>query len=111
MNLDSKTLKNISTMPSVLSVSSIDPYGEIIYSTETDADITSFCSFVAGMNDALEQEMQLGAMRKVIIRGPKDNTLLIFKNDQDAILAVQTDRRTPISVISKKLEAIIGGIK
>jgi len=108
MNLDNRVLEAISAIPSVLSVSSIDPYGEIIYSTEIDMDITSFCSFVAGMNDTLEQETQLGAMRKVIIRGPKDNNLIIFKNEQDAILAVQADRKTPISVISKELEALVG---
>ena len=108
MNLDENVLKKISAMRSVLSVSSIDSYGEIIYSTENDTDITSFCSFVAGMNDSLEQEVQLGSMHKVVVRGPKDNNLIIFKNNEEVILAVETDRKTPISVISKKLEEIVG---
>ena len=108
MNLDENVLKKISAMRSVLSVSSIDSYGEIIYSTENNTDITSFCSFVAGMNDSLEQEVQLGNMHKVVVRGPKDNNLIIFKNNEEVILAVETDRKTPISVISKKLEEIVG---
>jgi predicted regulator of Ras-like GTPase activity (Roadblock/LC7/MglB family) len=108
MNLDENVLKKISAMRSVLSVSSIDSYGEIIYSTENDTDITNFCSFVAGMNDSLEQEVQLGRMHKVIVRGPKDNNLIIFKNNEEVILAVETDRKTPISIISKKLEEIVG---
>lgn len=108
MNLDENVLKKISAMRSVLSVSSIDSYGEIIYSTENDTDITSFCSFVAGMNDALEQEVQRGSMHKVIVRGPKDNNLIILKNNEETILAVETDRKTPISTINQKLEEIIG---
>jgi predicted regulator of Ras-like GTPase activity (Roadblock/LC7/MglB family) len=110
MNLDKNVLNAISALPSVLSVSSIDPYGEIIYSTEMETEISSFCSFIVGMNETLEKETQLGAMRKMIVRGPKDNNLLIFKNKQDAILAIETDRKVPISVISKKLETILGVI-
>ena len=110
MNLNNDVLQQISAIPSVVSVSSIAPYGEVLYSTENDTDITSFCSFVAGMNESLEQEAQLGAMRKVIVRGPKDHNLIIFSHE-DALLAVETDRKAPVSVISQKLEILVGGIK
>lgn len=110
MNLNNEVLQKISTIPSVVSVSSIDPYGEVLYSTDNDTDITSFCSFIAGMNESLEQEIQLGAMRKIIVRGPKDHNLIIFNHD-DALLAVETERKAPVSVISQKLEMLVGGIK
>lgn len=110
MNLNNDVLQKISAIPSVVSVSSIDSYGEVLYSTDNDTDITSFCSFVAGMNESLAQETQLGAMRKVIVRGPKEHNLIIF-NHEEVLLAVQTDRKAPVSIISQKLEILVGDIK
>lgn len=108
MNLNENLLQNIQEIPGVSNVSSIDEYGELLYSTEQNTDITSFISFVSGMNETLEEEMQVGSFNKMIIRGPKDDNLIIFK-DQDSILAVQTERKSPAIVISKKLDTLLAG--
>lgn len=108
MNLTDNLIQNIQAIPGVSTISSIDEYGELLYSTEPNIDITSFISFVSGMNEALEEEMQLGSFQKMIIRGPKDDNLIIF-NGQGAILAVQTERKSPAIVISKKLDTLLIG--
>jgi len=108
MNLNKELLHNIQKIPGISNISSIDEYGELLYSTEENADITSFISFISGMNETLEEDMQLEFAKKMIIRGPKDDNLIIFK-DQDAILAIQTERKAPALVISKKLELLLRG--
>ncbi|CAA6802233.1 MAG: Unknown protein [uncultured Thiotrichaceae bacterium] len=106
MDLNKELLHDIQKIPGISSISSIDEYGELLYSTEANADITSFISFVAGMNETLEEDIQLKLAKKTIIRGPKDNNLIIF-NTQGSILAVQTTRKSPALGISKMLEFLL----
>lgn len=106
MNSQTATLKAIEALPSVMGLSLIDEYGELLHSTIESQELNEYISFIAGTNEALVNQLQCGSIRRIGIKGPKDHSLLLFM-DSITSLAILMNQKTPLGAISQTIESLL----
>lgn len=108
MQFHSEKLAAINNMPFVLGFSLIDPYGELIESSINDEDVNGYILFVSGMNEPLMDKLGKGEIHKIMIRGTKDDSLIIFVSG-DRTLGIQTETKSAPMFLSREIEMILQG--
>lgn len=107
MSITVNGLQSLRDLPSVTGLLQIGEYGEAVYSSIEDEELTEYISFVAGMNDTITEQSDLGVIQKVIMKGPHDENLILLKKNDETI-AVCSEKRSAPSELCKKINDILG---
>ncbi|CAA6816472.1 MAG: Unknown protein [uncultured Thiotrichaceae bacterium] len=106
MSIDANGLQSLCNLPTVTGLLHIDEYGEALYSSIDDDQLTEYISFVAGMNETITEQSELGVINRIVIKGPGEENLILLK-DSDATIAICSEKRSAPSELCKKVEAIL----
>ena len=105
-NLDEETLKQVATLKDVEGVTLTNSYGELLHSTIDDDDINEFIAFLSGITPALEEASDMGAINRIMLRGPSDDNLTIFV-DEERSLGVSSNKAVSVPALSQKIEDML----
>lgn len=106
MRIDAKGLQSLCDIPSVTGVLHINEYGESLFSSIDDDELTEYLSFVAGMNETITEHSSFGPIKKVIMKGAHEENVILLTNSSETI-AVCAEKRSAPSELYKKIEAIL----
>lgn len=107
MSIDANGLQSLRDLPTVTGLLHIDEYGEPLFSSIDDVELTEYISFVAGMNETITEQSDIGAINKIIMKGPHEENLILLKDASETI-AICSEKRSAPSELCKKIEAILG---
>lgn len=105
-NLDEETLKQVATLKDVEGVTLTNSYGELLHSTIDDDDINEFIAFLSGITPALEEASDMGAINRIMLRGPSDDNLTIFVEEERS-LGVSSNKAVSVPALSQKIEDML----
>ena len=105
-NLDENTLKQVATLKDVEGVTLTNSYGELLHSTIDDDDINEFIAFLSGITPALEDATGMGTINRIMLRGPSDDNLTIFVEEERS-LGVTSHKVISVPALSQKIEDML----
>ncbi|HFC91386.1 MAG TPA: hypothetical protein ENJ51_01090 [Leucothrix mucor] len=105
-NLDENTMQQVATLQDVEGVTLTNSYGELLHSTIKDDDINEFIAFLSGITPALEDASGMGAISRIMLRGPLDENLTIFV-EKERSLGVSSDKAISVPALSQKIEDML----
>ncbi len=105
-NLDENTMQQVATLQDVEGVTLTNSYGELLHSTIEDDDINEFIAFLSGITPALEDASGMGAISRIMLRGPLDENLTIFV-EKERSLGVSSDKAISVPALSQKIEDML----
>ena len=104
--LDENTLQQVATLQDVEGVTLTNSYGELLHSTINDDDINEFIAFLSGITPALEDASGMGAINRIMLRGPIDENLTVFV-EKERSLGVSSDKAISVPALSQKIEDML----
>ncbi len=105
-NLDENTLLQVATLKDVEGVTLTNSYGELLQSTIKDDDINEFIAFLSGITPALEDASGMGTINRIMLRGPQDDNLTIFVEEERS-LGVSSNKAVSVPALSQKIEDML----
>jgi signal recognition particle receptor subunit beta len=105
-NLDENTLKQVATLKDVEGVTLTNSYGELLHSTIDDDDTNEFIAFLSGITPALEDATGMGTINRIMLRGPSDDNLTIFVEEERS-LGVSSNKVISVPALSQKIEDML----
>lgn len=103
MQLTEKSMRSVMKIQAVTGASLANDVGELIDSTIEDDDINEFIAFISGLTPALESTVDMGDIRRIMLRGPKDENLTVFVEAEHS-LGVTSERKASVPAISQQIE-------
>lgn len=105
-NLDENVMQQVATLQNVDGVTLTNSYGELLHSTINDDDINEFIAFLSGITPALEDASGMGAINRIMLRGPIDENLTVFV-EKERSLGVSSDKAISVPALSQKIEDML----
>ncbi len=105
-NLNEETLLQVATLKDVEGVTLTNSYGELLHSTINDDDINEFIAFLSGITPALEEASSMGRINRIMLRGPLDDNLTIFVEEERS-LGVSSNKVVSVPALSQKIEDML----
>jgi signal recognition particle receptor subunit beta len=106
LELNQKTISAISDLSGVTSVSITNNMGELIDSTTDDESLNNFIAYLTGMSPSLTEAAELGPINRIMLRGPEDNNLTVFVEDERS-LGVCSERSISVPSLSQQVEDML----
>ena len=106
LELNQKTIAAISDLSGVTSVSITNNMGELIDSTTDDESLNNFIAYLTGMSPSLTEAAELGPINRIMLRGPEDNNLTVFVEDERS-LGVYSERSISVPSLSQQVEDML----
>jgi signal recognition particle receptor subunit beta len=104
--LDEKVMQQVATLNDVNGVTLTNSYGELLHSTINDDDINEFIAFLSGIAPALEEVSGMGAINRIMLRGPLDENLTVFVEEEHS-LGVSSNKTVSVPALSQKIEDML----
>jgi signal recognition particle receptor subunit beta len=104
--LDEKIMQQVATLSDVNGVTLTNSYGELLHSTINDDDINEFIAFLSGIAPALEEVSGMGVINRIMLRGPLDENLTVFV-EEECSLGVSSNKRVSVPALSQKIEDML----
>jgi signal recognition particle receptor subunit beta len=105
-HLDENIMEQVSTLKDVEGVTLTNSYGELLHSTINDDDTNEFIAFLSGIAPALEDASGLGTINRMMLRGPSDDNLTVFV-EQEHSLGISSNKRVSVPALSQKIEDML----
>ncbi len=105
-DLDENVMQQVATLQNVEGVTLTNSYGELLHSTINDDDINEFIAFLSGITPALEDASGMGAISRIMLRGPLDENLTVFV-EKERSLGVSSDKAISVPALSQKIEDML----
>lgn len=105
-NLDENTMMQVATLTDVNGVTLTNSYGELLHSTISDDDTNEFIAFLSGIAPALEDASGMGAINRIMLRGPQDDNLTVFV-EKECSLGVSSNKAASVPALSQKIEDML----
>lgn len=103
MQLSEQSMRSVIKIQGVTGVSLANDVGELIDSTIQDDDMNEFIAFISGLTPAIEGTADMGDIRRIMLRGPKDENLTVFVEAEHS-LGVTSERKASVPAISQQIE-------
>jgi len=104
--LNQKAMSAISDLSGVTGVSITNNMGELIDSTIDDESLNHFIAYLTGMSPNLTEAAELGPINRIMLRGPGDNNLTVFVEDERS-LGVCSERSVSVPSLSQQVEDML----
>lgn len=108
IDMDKKIFGQLQKIKGISGVSILDDMGATLHTTMKDHQLNEIAGFLAGIGSLLEKDLKLGKPSRIILKSPKDDSVIIHINDDNNAVALFAPRRLASSLISRKIENIIG---
>ncbi len=105
--MDKQTFDRLQKIKGISGVSILDDMGATLHTTIKDPQLNEIAGFLAGIGSLLEDNLKLGKPSRIVLKSPKDDSVIIHIIDNDTV-ALFAPRRLASSIISRKIESIIG---
>ena len=105
--MDKQTFDQLQKIKGISGVSILDDMGATLHTTMKDPQLNEVAGFLAGIGSLLESNLKLGKPSRIILKSPKDDSVIIHISDDNTV-ALFAPRRLASSIISRKIESIIG---
>ena len=105
-HLDENIMQQVATLKDVKGVTLTNSYGELLHSTINDDDLNEFIAFLSGIAPALEDASGLGTINRMMLRGPNDDNLTIFV-EQEHSLGISSNKTVSVPALSQKIEDML----
>lgn len=80
--------------------------GDVVESTIEEGQVLEFMGFLGGMVPSFEQVASLGRVKEVILKGPSDDLITMYlENDQ--ALGVIADNRTSVRILKQQIHDML----
>lgn len=80
--------------------------GDIVESTIQEGQVMEFIGFLGGMVPSFEQVANLGRVKEVILKSPRDDLITMYvENDQ--ALGVIADNRTSVRILKQQIHDML----
>jgi hypothetical protein len=86
----------------------LDDMGATLCTNVQDPLFNELAGFLTGISALLEDEPTLGKPSKIILKSPEDDTFIIHITRDNTAIALLSPRKLAASIISRKVERIIG---
>ncbi|MCK5903251.1 MAG: hypothetical protein KAG28_08895 [Cocleimonas sp.] len=98
--------KQLNKIEGLSAVSILSEMGEVILSSIKVPQTNEFLGFLLGIGNMLSDDTNLGKMHHILLKSPRDETILLHFSEQYYIAALLScPKSSPI--ISKKIETIL----
>jgi len=105
-HLDENIMQQVAALKDVEGVTLTNAYGELLHSTINDDDTNEFIAFLSGIAPALEDASGLGTINRMMLRGPNDDNLTIFVEEEHS-LGISSIRTVSVPALSQKIEDML----
>jgi signal recognition particle receptor subunit beta len=105
-HLDENIMEQVATLKDVEGVTLTNSYGELLHSTINDDDLNEFIAFLSGIAPALEDASGLGTINRMMLRGPNDDNLTVFV-EQEHSLGISSNKTVSVPALSQKIEDML----
>jgi signal recognition particle receptor subunit beta len=106
IDLNQKAMSAISGLNGVTGVSITNNMGELIDSTIDDESLNHFIAYLTGLSPNLTEAAELGPINRIMLRGPEDNNLTVFVEDERS-LGVFSERSVSVPSLSQQVEDML----
>lgn len=106
IQLSEKSMAAAAKINGVTGVSLTNDMGELIDSTILDDELNEFIAFLSGITPSIQESANLGEIHRVMLRGPKDENLTIFV-ENDRSLGVTSQRKTSVPALSQQIQDML----
>ena len=106
LDLNQKTMTAIAGLAGVTGVSITNDLGELIDSTMDDEPLNHFIAYLTGLSPNLTEAAELGPINRIMLRGPEDNNLTVFVEDERS-LGVCSERSVSVPSLSQQVEDML----
>ena len=106
LDLNQKTMTAIAGLTGVTGVSITNNLGELIDSTMDDEPLNHFIAYLTGLSPNLTEAAELGPINRIMLRGPDDNNLTVFVEDERS-LGVCSERSVSVPSLSQQVEDML----
>jgi predicted regulator of Ras-like GTPase activity (Roadblock/LC7/MglB family) len=106
--MDNQTFNQLQKIKGISGVSILDDMGATIHTTIKDPQLNEVAGFLAGIGSLLENDLKLGKASRIVLKSPKDDSVIIHITDENNAIALFAPRKLASSIISRKIENIIG---
>ena len=104
--MDEEVLGKINALKGVVGITLADLYGEVLSSTISDEQLNEFITFLPGITPVIEEELAMGTIHRLMLKGPNEKNLTVFIESKQS-LAVESEARSPIQVLTQQINEII----
>lgn len=104
--LNQKAMAAINGLRGVTGVSITSELGELVDSTIVDESLNQFIAYLSGITPNLEQVAGLGAINRIMLRGPEDDNLTVFV-EAERSLGVCSERTVSVPALSQQVEDML----
>ncbi|PWQ96327.1 GTP-binding protein [Leucothrix arctica] len=106
LDLNQKAMSAISGLSGVTGVTITNNMGELIDSTMDDESLNHFIAYLTGLSPNLMEAAELGPINRIMLRGPEDNNLTVFVEDERS-LGVCSERSVSVPSLSQQVEDML----
>ena len=106
LELNAKAMTAISELSGVSGVSITNNLGELIDSTIDDEALNNFIAYLSGVSPNLTEAAELGPINRIMLRGPEDENLTVFVEDERS-LGVTSARSVSVPSLSQQVEDML----
>ncbi|MGB1310144.1 MAG: GTP-binding protein [Leucothrix sp.] len=104
--LNQKAMAAINGLRGVTGVSITTELGELVDTTIDDESMNQFIAYLSGITPNLVDVAGLGPVNKIMLRGPEDDNLTVFVED-DRSLGVCSERSISVPALSQQVEDML----
>lgn len=104
--LNQKAMAAINGLRGVTGVSITTELGELVDTTIDDESMNQFIAYLSGIAPNLVDVAGLGPVNKIMLRGPEDDNLTVFVED-DRSLGVCSERSISVPALSQQVEDML----
>lgn len=109
--MDKQAFDQLQKIQGISGVSILDDMGATLHTTMKDPQLNEIAGFLAGIGSLLEKDLKLGKPSRIILKSPKDDSVIIHITDDNNAIALFAPHKLASSIISRKIENIIGVIE
>jgi len=106
LELNETSLQQVATLKGVNGVTLTNSIGELLHSTINDDDINEFIAFLSGITPVLEDATNMGAIHRIMLRGPHDENLTVFVEEERS-LGISSNKAVSVPALSQKIEDML----
>ncbi|HFC93361.1 MAG TPA: hypothetical protein ENJ51_11185 [Leucothrix mucor] len=106
--MDKQTFDQLQKIKGISGVSILDDMGATLHTTMKDPQLNEIAGFLAGIGSLLENNLKLGKPSRIVLKSPKDDSVILHISNSDNTVALFAPRRLASTIISRKIESIIG---
>lgn len=106
--MDKQIFEQLEQIKGISGISMLDDMGATLRTNVQDPLFNELAGFLTGISSLLENDPTLGKPSKIILKSPEDDTFIIHITRKNIAVALFSPRKLASSIISRKVESIIG---